>query len=80
MDDCWEPWDAPNCLEYAMRPYDAAAAEAARMACLHVVGPEDDHPVTELPGTAEYLWVLWSGDQPSRDALIDIYKQFPTSD
>jgi len=45
-----------------------------------VLGPDDDRPVTDLPGAAEYLWVLWSGDQPSREALIDIYKQFPTSD
>ena len=93
MDDCWEPEDAPTSLYHEVvrnGVYDTDAADAAHMVCLRVVGkdvntarmlePEDQVPPGELPATAEYLWVLWSEGQPSREALIAIYKNFATGD
>ena len=93
MDHCWEPEDAPTWLYYQVvrdGAYDTEAADAAYMVCLRVVGkdvntarmlgPEDEVPTGELPATAEYLWVLWTDGQPSREALIALYESFPTGD
>ncbi len=81
MDDCWEPEDAPAILRR-----QAGGAQAGNPLCLRVVGNDPDQAQvvqtdyecdeTEEPGTASYLWVLYSDSPPTREEMIALYREY----
>lgn len=86
MDDCWEPAEAAALLHRLAIENGVADARAGRPLCLRVVAHDLEHAEmiqadyapdeSEMPGTAAYLWVLWSGSPPTREAMVALYREF----
>ena len=84
MDDCWDPEDAPAILRR-----QAGGAEAGNPLCLRVVEndpgqakvvPADyECDEAERPGTASYLWVLYSDSPPTREEMIALYREYASA-
>ncbi len=87
LDDVWDPEDAEALLCKL-----AAATGAGKVGtplCLRVVGNQPDSAeilpagyegdYSEEPGTASYLWVLWTGRRPSRKQMIALYDEYDVS-
>lgn len=74
LDDCWEPGEAGELLRRL------AAGEAGVPICLRVERGDarivpDDYAGTEAPGTASYLWALWSGAPPTLEELVALHAE-----
>ncbi len=76
VDDCWEPSEAVATLR------KLAGSRAGSPFCLRIAGddtrmipPDEDGDASEKPGTAAYLWVLWSGSPPTREQLLVVYRE-----
>lgn len=81
-DDCWEPDDAAKILrEIAERGASKGTpiclrVEGRDLASARVIDGNAEIDRSELPGTASYLWALWSESPPSRDELVALYREF----
>lgn len=86
MDDCWEPAEAAALLRKLAVEAGAGGAPTGTPLCLRVVGNDIGHAEmiqadhecdrSEMPGTASYLWVLWSDSPPTRERMIALYNEF----
>ena len=84
LDDCWEPEEAEALLRKLAAP-DGGSKTTIPL-CLRVVGSqlgdaevlptEYECDPSESPGTASYLWVLWSGARPNREKMIALFKEY----
>ena len=85
IDDCWEPEEATAIL----REGQAGGAQSGNPLCLRVVGNDPDQAKVvsadyecdeaERPGTASYLWVLYSDSPPTREEMIALYREYASA-
>jgi hypothetical protein len=75
LDDCWEPAEVADLLDRL-----AHGARGSR-ACLRVAADgarivaSDFDGEDESPGTASYLWVLWSGSPPTIGEMATLHAE-----
>ncbi len=90
MDDCWDPEDAPAILlRERTRQGQTGGAQARNPLCLRVVGNDPDQAQVvqadyecdeaERPGSASYLWVLYSDSPPTREEMIALYREYASA-
>lgn len=69
LDDCWEPEEAAELLRRL------AKGDPGKACCLRVDREgarmvDEGFAVEEPPGTATYLWALWSGTPPTVGEML----------